>query len=54
MRIDEKNFLDELKNKNPKAMEYIFDIYATVVYRVIFRVLDKNKKYAHMILVILK
>lgn len=45
MRIDEKNFLNELKNKNPKAMEYIFDVYGTVVYRVIFRVL-KSSEYS--------
>ncbi|WP_251861707.1 sigma-70 family RNA polymerase sigma factor [Clostridium sp. Marseille-Q2269] len=38
MQINEENFINELKDKNPKALEYAFDTYCDYIYKVVFSV----------------
>ena len=39
MKINENNFLIELKKKNPKALEYTISIYANLVFKVVINIL---------------
>ncbi|MEG2288615.1 MAG: sigma-70 family RNA polymerase sigma factor [Clostridium sp.] len=39
MRVDEKNFIEELKYKNPKALDYIIDIYGPLIKAIITKTL---------------
>ncbi|NMM62199.1 sigma-70 family RNA polymerase sigma factor [Clostridium sp. P21] len=43
MRINEDNFIKELKNKNSKALEYVFDNYCDYIYKVVFSVFGSNQ-----------
>ncbi|MBV4425710.1 MAG: sigma-70 family RNA polymerase sigma factor [Clostridium tyrobutyricum] len=43
MSIDQNNFVNKLKCRNPKALEYIFNTYADTVYRVIYRVFASSE-----------
>jgi len=43
MRISEDNFIKELKNKNPKALEYAFDNYCDYIYKVVFSVFGSQQ-----------
>lgn len=40
MKINEDNFIQELKRKNEKALEYAVDAYGNIVYRVVCSVLN--------------
>lgn len=42
MKIDENNFIDELRKKNYKAMDYIVDVYGNLIYKIVYSVLSKN------------
>lgn len=42
MKIDENNFIDELKKKNYKAMNYIVDTYGNLIYKIVYSILYKN------------
>ncbi|MHC1682221.1 MAG: sigma-70 family RNA polymerase sigma factor [Clostridiaceae bacterium] len=42
MKINESNFIEELKNENHKALDYIYSKYVGLVYKVVLDVL-KNK-----------
>ncbi|MFD3157182.1 sigma-70 family RNA polymerase sigma factor [Haloimpatiens sp. FM7330] len=42
MKINENNFLIELKKKNPKALEYTISIYANLVFKVVINILGTN------------
>ena len=42
MKIDENNFINELKKKNYKSMDYIVHIYGNLVYKVSYSILYKN------------
>lgn len=42
MKIDESNFIEQLKNKNHKALDYMYSKYVGLVYKVVLDVL-KNK-----------
>ncbi|WP_234117463.1 sigma-70 family RNA polymerase sigma factor [Clostridium hydrogenum] len=42
MKIDDKNFIKQLKNKNPKAMDYIVDIYSNLLYKVVYSIIFEN------------
>jgi RNA polymerase sigma-70 factor (ECF subfamily) len=42
LKIDENNFINELKKKNYKSMEYIVDIYGNLIYKIVYSVLYKN------------
>lgn len=43
LRIDENNFIQQLKNKNVKALEYMVDNYSELIYKVVYSVLkDTN------------
>lgn len=37
--IDENNFIDKLKKKNPKALEFVIDMYSNLVYKVAYSIL---------------
>lgn len=37
--IDESNFIDKLKKKNPKALEFVIDMYSNLVYKVAYSIL---------------
>lgn len=39
MKIDESNYISELKRKNSKALEYIYSKYVGLVYKVVFDLL---------------
>lgn len=39
MKIDDKNFIKELKKKNYKAMDYLVDTYSNLIYKVIYSML---------------
>ncbi|AGY76979.1 sigma-70 family RNA polymerase sigma factor [Clostridium autoethanogenum] len=42
MKINDKNFLLELKRKNPTALEYIINIYCNLVFKVVLNVLGND------------
>jgi RNA polymerase sigma-70 factor (ECF subfamily) len=42
LKIDENNFINELKKKNYKSMDYIVDIYGNLIYKISYSVLYKN------------
>lgn len=42
MKIDDKNFLLELKNKNPKALEFIINTYCNLVFKIVLNVLGAD------------
>jgi len=42
MKIDDKNFLLELKNKNPKALEFIINTYCNLVFKIVLTVLGTD------------
>ncbi|MFR1709786.1 MAG: sigma-70 family RNA polymerase sigma factor [Clostridium sp.] len=39
MRVDKDNFIEELKMKNPKALDYIIDIYGSLIKGIIAKTL---------------
>lgn len=39
MKIDDTNFIKELKNKNHKAMDYLVDTYSNLIYKVVYSIL---------------
>lgn len=41
--IDKDNFLKHLKNKNPKALDYIIDNYSNVIFKVSYGVLNNRQ-----------
>lgn len=42
MKIGEENFIHELINKNPKALEYIINTYGNLVYKIVYSILNRN------------
>ncbi|WP_097025812.1 sigma-70 family RNA polymerase sigma factor [Clostridium peptidivorans] len=42
MKIGEENFIRELINKNPKALEYIINTYGNLVYKIVYSILNEN------------
>jgi RNA polymerase sigma-70 factor, ECF subfamily len=42
VKIDESNFIDELKRKNYKAMDYIVDVYGNLIYKIVYSILYEN------------
>ncbi len=42
MKIDDKNFISELKNNNPKALEFIINTYCNLVFKIVLNVLGKD------------
>lgn len=44
MKITDENFLCEVKNKNPQALEYIIDTYSNLVFKVILNVLGSENR----------
>lgn len=45
MRIDEKNFISELRNKNEKALEYVIDNYGWIVKTVVRKHMFNLERY---------
>lgn len=41
--IAESNFIDELKNQNPKAIDYVMDTYGNLIYRIAYMYLDSKE-----------
>ena len=39
MRINSNNFLEQLKKENPKALDYVLDIYAPLIKGIVSRTL---------------
>ncbi len=39
MRVDKDNFIEELKRKNPKALDYSIDIYGPLIKGIISKTL---------------
>lgn len=48
MQINDDNFINELKNRNQKALEYAFDNYCDFVYKIVFLVFG-SKQYSSYI-----
>lgn len=44
MKITDENFLCEVNNKNPQALEYIIDTYSNLVFKVILNVLGNENR----------
>jgi RNA polymerase sigma-70 factor, ECF subfamily len=44
MKISEDNFIKELKNKNPKALDYFVDNYSNLIFKVVISVLGNAKR----------
>lgn len=44
MKISEDNFIKELKNKNPKALDYLVDNYSNLIFKVIISILGSHKR----------
>lgn len=44
MKISEKNFIKELKNKNPKALDYLVENYSNLIFKVILSVLGSGNR----------
>ncbi|WP_373844659.1 hypothetical protein [Clostridium sp.] len=42
MKINDENFLLELKRKNPMALEYIINTYCNLVFKIVINVLGKD------------
>lgn len=42
LKIDDKNFIKELKKKNQKAMDYIVNTYSNLIYKVVYSILYSN------------
>lgn len=42
LRIDEDNFIQQLKNRNVKALEYLVDNYSELIYKVVYSVLKNT------------
>lgn len=42
MKVDETNFINELKKKNPKSMEFIVDMYGNLIYKIVYSVLYRD------------
>lgn len=40
MRINNTNFIEELKRKNPKSLDYVIDMYAPLIKGIITRILN--------------
>ncbi|WP_123054176.1 sigma-70 family RNA polymerase sigma factor [Clostridium sp. JN-1] len=43
MHISDNNFITEIKNKNPKALEYAFDSYSDYIYKIVFSIFGSNR-----------
>lgn len=43
MRIDRENFLTQMRRKDEKSLEYIIDIYSSLVNGIVRRVLEPLK-----------
>lgn len=41
--MKEKNFLKELRNHNPKALDYVFDTYGNLIFKVAYSVLNNRQ-----------
>jgi len=48
MQINEDNFIIELKKKNPKALEYVFDKYCNYIHKVVFSVFGSEQYFAYI------
>ncbi|GFZ30545.1 hypothetical protein CSC2_10710 [Clostridium zeae] len=46
MDINEENILEQLKNKNHKALEYIIYTYSNLIFRVVINVLGESNREA--------
>ncbi|AGY77643.1 sigma-70 family RNA polymerase sigma factor [Clostridium autoethanogenum] len=47
MKIDENNFIEQIKKKNPKAIEFIVDKYSNLVFKVVRTVLNSKFEAQH-------
>ncbi|AGX42538.1 sigma-70 family RNA polymerase sigma factor [Clostridium saccharobutylicum] len=41
--MKQKNFLKELRNHNPKALDYVFDTYGNLIFKVAYSVLNSRE-----------
>lgn len=48
MKINDDNFIKELKNKNSKALDYLVDNYSNYIFKVIISVLGSDKREESM------
>jgi len=48
MKINEENFVKELKNKNSKALDYLVDKYSNLIFKVVISVLGNDKREESM------
>lgn len=44
MKINEDSFIGELKNKNPKALDYLVNNYSNLIFKVVISVLGSDKR----------
>lgn len=44
MKINEDNFIKELKNKNPKALDYLVENYSNLIFKVVLSVMGVDKR----------
>ncbi|MGL4991634.1 MAG: hypothetical protein ACRC57_10810 [Sarcina sp.] len=42
--MSEWNYIDELKQKNERAIEYVIDNYGPMLYRVVYKILKSKEK----------
>lgn len=43
MKVDESNLIDELKRKNPKALDYLVDRYSNLIFKAAYSVLNSKE-----------
>lgn len=43
MKVDETNLIDELKRKNPKALDYLVDRYSNLIFKAAYSVLNSKE-----------
>lgn len=48
MKVDEKNFIKEIKKKNNKGLEYVVDNYSNLVFKIIYDVLNSNFYFSYV------
>ncbi|ENK1242110.1 sigma-70 family RNA polymerase sigma factor [Clostridium sporogenes] len=48
MQINEDNFINRLRYKDPKALEYAFDTYCDYIYKVVFSVFGSKEYSTYM------
>lgn len=48
MKIDKNNFIEEIKRKNPRALDFVVDTYSGLVFKVVHTILNSSFHSQHV------